>query len=71
MTYGDKRYDNYTCDHCGAEWKIGGEYSPEKEDRTIKCRWCRNVLFSGRTRESFAEWEIKKEGNPSMKRDSD
>lgn len=71
MTYGDKRYDNYTCDHCGAEWKIGGPYSPGKERETVKCQWCDEVLFSGLTRESFAEWERLKAGDPEMKRGSD
>ena len=69
MTYGDKRFDNYKCDHCGAEWKIGGMYSPDKEHESVPCRWCGDVLFSGVTRESFAEWTLLKEGDPSLKKE--
>jgi hypothetical protein len=67
MPYGDKRYDNYKCDHCGAEWRIGGVYFPDKEHDTVLCKWCREVLFSGLTRESFAEWELLKEGDAALK----
>jgi len=70
MTYGDKRYDTYVCAHCRAEWRIGGQYSPDKERETVVCRWCGGVLFSGLTRESFSEWTLLKEGEQSMKKEN-